>query len=472
MNRRCSLQTTCNHLGRFMLACTLAFSLSVIPAVVSAQQDPDPDPVEQVDTAVVDRAAELSDEARRALRAGDVAQARAAAEEALILDDSNRQAIDVINRIEREEARSLDRQVDRHVEAAREALGLPNTLLGRMFSWARPSKTPNVEKARFELEQAREIGDDRHAAALNRVDEAIESAQAELIAKESEAVIAGLNRKADEELSANNFDAARESANAALELDPTNRTATRLLSRINREEDRFLSQEADRLLAADLESAERLLEAEKYQEAQSAYTAILEDHPRNRNAQRGLTRATNALEAAEAAAIEVAEEPEPVVEEVEVAEEVAEAPRAPRQRRTIPVPSADDYEIAHGPAEPEPVVEEVAAVEPAPEPEVAEAVAPEDIEDEPVRRPRERREIPAVTEADIAALQPEPAREPEAVEVADLPQPTPTPTITREPEPEPAIPTPEPTPDPTPTPTPTPIPTPEPTPDPTPTPTP
>ncbi len=279
---------------------------------------------------------------------------------ALEIDPKNEDALELKQEVEEDKAEYRRDQIEDEVEK-------------RIKASKRAMKENNFEAAKRLEAGARDISEGLFDQDLNKLKLKIEKEESEYIAEQNEEEIERYLDVAEEQLKANRFDEARKTVSNVYQLDKNNRDANKLMSEIAEDEKEFAEERLEREIEQDLKTADRLMNAENYEEAIAAFKAVQTKDPDNRDASKGLSRAQDRLAAAQAEeAKAVAEAREKARQEAEkkAAEEakrkeIAQAKareEAEAKRRAEAAAQQKMEKAAESSSEKEPVVEETTQV--------------------------------------------------------------------------------------------------------------
>jgi hypothetical protein len=231
--------------------------------------------------------------ARTLTKSGKYDEASAQVAKALALDPSNA------------DAKKLQADI-REEQTAGKAGKIKEVVNARIKAADKAIKENNFEQARRTEASAREASGGLFKKELDGLAARIAQGESKFNAKKNETEIKRLLETANAQLKANQFDSSRQSLSKIFQLDKQNKKANALLSKVGEQEKKFLAGSADRKAVAELEAADRLLKAKKYDDAVKAYEALAIKRPNDSAVKSKLAEARSGAAKAAAPKKEVA----------------------------------------------------------------------------------------------------------------------------------------------------------------------
>ncbi len=198
-------------------------------------------------------------------------QAIAAVNDALKLDPENRSAQKLKQSLQEDKARWEQRQKEDQVK---DLLNRADDLLDQ----------GQFAQAREEVQKALETDPQNDDALKLRVE--ITEAEKEARARQVEDQVEALVDQAQNQLKAQDFEAAKQSVNQALQLDNNNKKANKLLEKITEEEQEAQAKARENYLESQMDKADALVDQDQYDEALAVYDQLLKQYPQNEDVQK------------------------------------------------------------------------------------------------------------------------------------------------------------------------------------------
>jgi type II secretory pathway component GspD/PulD (secretin) len=212
----------------------------------------------QVD-AYLDRAKEAEDNR-------NYDQALAAVDEALKLNSEDRKAQKLKQSLQEDKARWEERQKE---ERVKDLLERADDLLDQ----------GQFDQARQEVQKALDTDAQNDDALKLRVE--IAEAETEARARQVEDQVEALVDQAENQLKVQDFEAAKQSVNQALQLDNANKKANKLLQKISEEEQEAQAKARENYLESQMDKADALVDQDQYDGALAVYDQLLKQYPQN-----------------------------------------------------------------------------------------------------------------------------------------------------------------------------------------------
>lgn len=253
----------------------------------------------QTQAAAGNRKAQIDDllkSAKTFQKSGKHDEALTQVSKALALDPTNADAKKLQNDIKEQQIASRSEMVETVVKT-------------RIKSAEAAIKQNNFEQARRNEASAREAAGGLFKADLDALGVRIAKAESAYNAEKNADEIKRLLKTADTQVKANQFDSARQSLSKVFQLDKQNKKANDMLAKVGEKERKFLAERAEREAKDQVAAADQYMKAKKYNEAVSAYEALVLKNPNDSKLKAKLTEARKeAANASGAAAAKKAEE--------------------------------------------------------------------------------------------------------------------------------------------------------------------